>query len=156
MTDDFRRAVVQVDGPVSVDQGAPSQLAVVDFNPPSLAGCPALTGVTARPKFLPNDGSTSVTLSADAGDPELKQIGAVLIRNGAEDPDMKTFFPLRDDGANGDARAGDGTYTNNALLIHTNSGKPMKPGPITLRLHAVSKAGNATVIDLDGLEVRQP
>jgi hypothetical protein len=156
LTDDLRRAVVQIDGPVSVDQGAPSQLAVIDFSPASLAGCPALRDVTAKPRFLPNDGSTSVALSANAGDPELKQIGAVLIRNGAEDPDMKTFFALHDDGANGDAKAGDGTYANNALLLHTNSGKPMKPGPITLRLHAMNKAGNVTVVDLDGLEVRQP
>ena len=35
-------------------------------------------------------------------------------------------------------------------------GKPFAPGPVTVRLHVMDKAGNITVVDMEGLEVRQP
>jgi hypothetical protein len=64
------------------------------------------------------------------------------------------FEWLYDDGSNGDETAKDGVASSaNARLVQSLK---VEPGPFTVRFSAVTKAGSALVVDLEGMEARTP
>jgi hypothetical protein len=65
-------------------------------------------------------------------------------------------YPLADAGANGDEKKEDQIFSSNTIVARSNSGKPLPPGPATLRFSAMDKDWNLTVIDVDGIELRAP
>lgn len=145
---DGRRACLNLDI-------GPSQLVIVDFNPPALNGVPRLEHVRASPRFLLNDGSTNATLSAQTGGDDLQYVGATVFRDGWRLdaigwPDRR----LNDDGREGDEKAKDGTFSTDQLRFA--SGAKIAPGPVTLRFFAFTKAGHALAVDVEGVEARQP
>ena len=84
-------------------------------------------------------------------------MGAVFFREGERMKDANTYFALNDTGANGDEKKEDGVFSTNGVSARTYSGKPAPPGPVILRMNAQRKDfGDLTVVDLEGLEIRNP
>jgi hypothetical protein len=156
-TDDMKHALMHRDGPESTNQGRSSQIVMVDFDPPTINGAPALADIRITPKFLTNDGSSTMTVTAKCSIPEPMWIGCTLSRDGAKMKDLGAWsYPLADAGANGDEKKEDQIFSSNTIVARSNSGKPLPPGPATLRFSAMDKDWNLTVIDVDGIELRAP
>jgi hypothetical protein len=158
MTADGKRGCFVVDGPESTDQGRPSQIVIVDFEPSSFAGAPVVGDIKVTPRFMVNDKSNTLSLTCKTSikAKEMTSFGVVLCRNGTRYADVNALFGMRDDAQRGDETADDGVFTNSEILPYTNSGNPIDPGPIVLRLHLMDKGWNLTVVDLEGIEVRAP
>jgi hypothetical protein len=157
MTSDQRRGCFQIDGPLSTDQGRPSQLMIVNFNPQSIDALPSVSEINGAPKFMLADGSSTVRVTMKSSDPEPRSIGAALIYDGHRPPNLaNTWYGMNDNGTDGDETKGDGIFTTKGLCARTYDGKPLPAGPVTLRVHILDKDWNLTVVDLDGLEVRTP
>lgn len=155
LTADFKRACLVIEGMESTDQGRPSQLVVVDFNPSRLGPAPAIGDIGVSPAIIPNDGSKSVTTSARITGEDLTYVVAKMLRNGWQLPDVSyTEQLLFDDGSNGDPSAKDGIFTTNRLTL-TSYGK-VAPGPLALRFTAANKAGHLLSVETEGFEARSP
>ena len=155
MTADHKRAALVIEGQESTDQGRPSQIVVVDFDPATSNGAPSIEGTRASLTQLPNDGSKASTVSAVVTDTEVTEVNTVALRGGLRlgaTPWM--HWALGDIGMNGDTVAMDSTYSTNALTVNTDF--KVTPGPFTLRFVASNKAGHVLMVDTEGLEARSP
>ncbi|MBI5428036.1 MAG: hypothetical protein HZA02_07130 [Nitrospinae bacterium] len=149
---DLKRAVLEIEGPESVDQGRPSQLVVAEFNPPSLNGLGPLENIEAAPRFMLNDGSNSSIVSARVNEADLLYAGVLLMREGFRLNDWLSWhLPLKKD-----PKAKVGVFSSEPVAMRSYSGKPMAAGPVTLRVFTIGKNGNVLTVDLEGLEARQP
>jgi hypothetical protein len=158
MTADGKRGCFTIDGPESVDQGRPSQLMIVDVDPSSFNGAPIIGEIKITPKFMVNDKSNTLTITASVPAPakEVQSVGAIPARAGTRVPDLNSGYAMNDIGQHGDETAEDAIYTTTALSAYTYSGTPMPTGPVGIRLHVLDKNWNVTVVDVEGVEVRAP
>ena len=108
--------------------------AVIVFSSESRGG-PTVTGTAASPDPIPRpaSGSATVTLVADATDPDgIANLAYLDLRT----VDGETLFRMRDDGDGVDGTAGDGRY---ALGLSINSGTPT--GTFLFNVVAVDRTG---------------
>lgn len=160
ITADGRRGCLMVE-----ERGA-AQIALVELDPPALAGAPGATNIRTVPRFVLNDGSTYALLTCEARDPELSWVKHMLHRNclvrmvAADGRYLGghiqggQYTILNDRQEHGDEKAGDGVYSCAAVRLAADAKAP--PGPISLRLAAANKSGHGLIVDLEGLEVRNP
>ncbi len=155
LTADFKRACLVIEGGESTDQGRPSQLVIVDFNPARLGPAPAITDISVSPGDVPNDGSKPVTPSARVTGEDITAVVVQMIRDGWNLHGISyTSQLLWDDGSNGDPSAKDGIFTNNGLAL-VSYGK-VAPGPVALRYTAANKAGHILSVEAEGFKARGP
>ncbi|MDP3775886.1 MAG: hypothetical protein Q8Q85_16625 [Gemmatimonadales bacterium] len=152
MAADWKRGVMVIDGPISVDQGRPSQLVVFELNPTQLNGTPTIANVTAAPRFLPTDGSSSLTLRANSSATDPRRAGSVFFREnqrptviGLERPYSHGLRPVA---------GSPGSYTNQ-LSLSSGYGGDVGAGPLMLRIFIQDKEGRTTIIDVAGIEARR-
>jgi len=58
------------------------QLAILDLNPPVLEGVPTLESIDITPRTVPNDGSTSSTMTVRSQDPAMAAVGVAALADG--------------------------------------------------------------------------
>ncbi|MEW5944641.1 MAG: S8 family serine peptidase [bacterium] len=98
---------------------------------------PVVTNVVFTPNSLPPDGATTTTVTADVSDPNgLADVASVTI-------DLTPIgggaaVTLYDDGTNGDAAAGDGTYTLAGITVAIGT----SAGAKTITVTATDSASN--------------
>ena len=128
------------------------QLVRIDINPVSLNGAPEVANANATPAFvLPATASYSTATVDVATENEYVRVGLAVLVDGMPDAGVGASYdgPLLDDGlSNGDAIAGDGTYTTDKLTSDCCA----REGPRTLRFRAetVDAAGlrHASTVDI--------
>jgi Tol biopolymer transport system component len=134
------------------DERGVLQLVRMDVNPASLDGAPEVANASADPPFvLPQTASLSTATVDVATENAFVRVGVATLRDGMPDPGVSGAYygPLLDDGAsNGDAVAGDGTYTTDKIASDCCTPE----GPRTLRFRAETQDGNglrsATTVDV--------
>lgn len=152
---DFKRVCVEIESAESVDQGRPSQLVVVDFDPPTLNGAIPMANIDISPRFLINDGSTQAGISAQITDPNLQYAGVMPMRAGLRLADWNYGnLPMKKPADK--AKGSDNIFESDPLRMQTNSGKPVPPGPLSMRVFSVSKEGHVFMLEMDGFEARLP
>jgi len=111
------------------------QLWVADINPSSLGDAPAISEVNFNPTWVLADRSTSSTFTgrATGGQSGVRHVCIDPLKNNAYQ--FRAFAgTLFDNGTNGDATAGDGLYTNNAIIRDLAAPDPV--GPYAARFYA--------------------
>jgi hypothetical protein len=147
-TSDMKRIVA-----VTEAEGA-FQLVAVELNPVEQVDGLALNDMSVSPRFLTTDGTTNATVTARVKGEDLSTAEYLWMRAGMELKRGIGFEWLYDDGSNGDETAKDGVASSaNARLVQSLK---VEPGPFTVRFSAVTKAGSALVVDLEGMEARTP
>jgi hypothetical protein len=104
-----------------------------------------------NPAFVLTQGRSSTSISAQASaSGTLDRVGYAILRNGLNDVQSTVWSTgvMMDDGMNGDARAGDGIFTN--ASVRTDCCAVV--GPRTVRIKAEARAGDgkryATVVEI--------
>lgn len=95
---------------------AHEQLAILDLGPADLGAAPVLADPRVSPGTIALSGASVATVQvhvATAG--KVRGVGLVALANGVYDGHVGWGVLLTDDGTNGDATAGDGTFTNDAV-----------------------------------------
>jgi hypothetical protein len=129
------------------------QLVLVEFEPRSLEGFPALEDLTIAPKSVTVDGTVNLLLSVDtrkAG--QVAGVGVSALRDGLHLKGGPLSLWLNDKGEQGDAVAQDGIYTTDLFRLDPNA--KVAPGPFTLRVFAVQQAGHVIIMDVEGVRAR--
>ena len=101
----------------------PEQLGILEINPASLGQAPSLTEPKIAPSYLVRGDSstTSFSVRSSTANTHLRT-NAVVFRNGLEvNSNIVNDAVLHDDGSNGDAAAGDGRFTNNAIRANSEA-----------------------------------
>src|SRR5260370_41689027 len=97
---------------IAADAKGVRQLATLDLNPASLDGAPSITSATVNPPFVLTKGRSTTSISAQvSASGTLDRVGYAILRSGLNDDQFGGGVML-DDGKNGDAKAGDGIFTN--------------------------------------------
>jgi hypothetical protein len=153
MTANGKRACLIVEGIESTDQGRPNQIVIVDFNPTTLNGAPAIEEISAAPGTVTVDGSSTLKISALVKDPNLTAISALAMRSGWRISDGSVpDWGLNDEARDGDATAKDQTFTTNRVTLLTDW--RVTAGPFDLRFTAANQAGHVLLADVEGVEAR--
>jgi hypothetical protein len=152
MSDDGSRFVYRIR-----DVAAIVQAVTLEIDPASIGESPQISNVAITPASLPRDRSPAV-LSADvtATGTALRVASAVLL-HGLDDTAggwTAGSQVLLDDGQNGDATAGDDTYTTN--LISVGEGGTVGPRIVRVKAEVTEADGkrHATAIDIEPFDVR--
>jgi hypothetical protein len=113
------------------------QLATLEIVPADAGDAPEITGASIEPAEIPLDFQSAATARAtiEPGDP-LIAVGVVALRDGQYDINVARDAVLHDDGQAGDATAGDGTFTNNAVVHVGAQARDDDTGPRTIRFQA--------------------
>jgi hypothetical protein len=155
LTADTGRACLVIEGQESTDQGRPNQLVVVDFEPPTTNGAPAITGTASDTPTIANDGTKTASIFAAVTDADVTEVNTVAMRGGLRlglTPWL--HWPLEDTGLHGDTTAKDTIYSTNTVALPPDN--KVAPGPFTLRFVASNKAGHVLMIDTEGLAAKAP
>jgi hypothetical protein len=138
------------------DLNGAQQLAVARLNTASPGGDPAISNISISPSYLLTNSGATTTISAAVSGSNLVGVSEAFMLNGVSENDAIHDFTdtqLYDDGTNGDANTGDGTYTNNAITIHYDP----PTGPRTVRVSGETVDGSGlqhvTSVEVDGLTV---
>ena len=133
----------------------PEQLGILEINPASLGQAPSLTEPKIAPSYLVRGDSstTSFSVRSSTANTHLRT-NAVVFRNGLEvNSNIVNDAVLYDDGSHGDAAAGDGRFTNNAIRANSEAAI----GPHTARMKTEVRAADglrhATALDVAQLDV---
>jgi hypothetical protein len=138
----------------AADSAGIGQLVTLDINPASTGSAPQISNPGLMPDTVSTSGATRSTLTAAVSSPFPPQIvEAVPLFNGLPDTALPPWF-LFDDGNHGDAVAGDGIYTTDAIFAPSST----TPGPHTIRIKVEVKdaAGvrHATALEFGPLQVQ--
>lgn len=169
---DFRRFVYVMNFYTAI--AGPRQIVVGEINPPKVEKLPELTNIEfpkrlAKDPALPNH-TGSIRVTAKKGQRDIERIQFVLSpslnREGPNSPRWNAGsgwywldgdHQLRDDGMNGDEKAGDGIWSSNMLQPNGYS----QPGKYALRLIAHDKTtfrgwekASAVLVDVDDFEIK--
>ncbi len=136
------------------DSAGIAQLVLMEVNPSSVGSAPQIAEAGLSPGFVSLSGGSRTTLTATVRTPlPLQIVEAQGLYNGLPDPGLPALT-LYDDGTHGDAVAGDGVFTTNAMFAYST----VSLGQHTIRLKAEVKdaAGvrHATAIEFGALDVQ--
>ncbi len=148
-------------------QSKPRQVLVGDVNPRTAPGLPVVSDVefpallSVNPQVPQHTGTIKCKVAK--GDSDVERVQFILLssadyaRNKRWQPDLGWWglegdHQMRDDGKNGDEKAGDGIYTSNNLTPHTTDYQPTE-GRHVLRI-IVHDDQNAVAVDVDGVEIK--
>jgi hypothetical protein len=144
---------------LSPDLNAIRQIATLELGPAGLGMAPVITmpAVSSSRIVRGGDGSV-VTARVGLAGGSLVQAGMSLFFQGRPD-DAGSFVShervLRDDGMNGDATAGDGTFTTIPGLTATAGATPgPRIGRVRIETKGADGKRHATAVDFTGLEVQ--
>lgn len=133
----------------------PTPLSVMDLNPASLGSAPTISAMAINPPYVLTGGRSDATVTASVRPAPDLNVCPTFLRNGLQDNSIHNSYygGVYDDGSHGDARAGDGVFTNNTL----NAGSDAVVGPRTVRMRAEIKLSNgrrhATAVDFQPFAV---
>jgi hypothetical protein len=130
------------------------QLVTIEVDPASTGDAPAITNPLLTPAYVLSSHSPPATVQAHVTSPgAIQRVNASVLDGGYDNGDFLDPV-LFDDGTNGDATAGDGTYTN-ASLGPRNDGIAL--GPRTVRVQAEDQTADgrlhATALEFGPLDV---
>ena len=132
----------------------PAQLGLLNLNPVNLGQAPALADPKIAPSYVViGDSKTSISVRSNTANTPIRT-NSVAFRNGVEvNTNLISQAVLFDDGSHGDATAGDGRFTNNA--VGASASAPL--GPHTIRVKTEVRAADgrrhATALDVAQLDV---
>jgi hypothetical protein len=135
------------------------QLATMSIDPVDLGAAPVISNGSIEPaSILPEYGSEAVVSASVATDGTVLGVGfAALLDDATVDVNVGHLLVLLDDGANGDAAAGDGTYTLGAIVHAPIVVRDPDTGPRIVRVAAEIEDANgmrhATAVDIGTLTV---
>ncbi|MEW6306642.1 MAG: choice-of-anchor X domain-containing protein [Verrucomicrobiota bacterium] len=150
-------------------QFKPRQVVVTDINPRTATGLPALADIefadflSTNPQVPQHRVAIKVRVTKGASDVERVHFQLIPMAARTRSNDTR-WHPnlgwdalqgdhlLRDDGKNGDAKAGDGIFSSDALSPHPTDYRPVE-GRYLLRLVAHDDQ-NAVAVDVDGVEIK--
>ena len=142
---------------VAADRTQGEGVVLVDLNPPTISGVPMINNIRITPTFLLTDQSSNAVLTYEVTGQDVKHAQVSILRDGVQRLQFTYYDSLKlsDDGKKGsDEKAGDGTFTTDQLRVY-KAGK-IPPGPLTTRCVAYDDAFNMLLVDVEGLEARQP
>jgi hypothetical protein len=144
---------------LSPDLNALRQIATLELGPASLGMAPTITMPAVSSSRIVRGGAGSVvTAQVGLAGGTLFQAGMSLFFQGRPD-DAGSFVShervLRDDGMNGDATAGDGTYTSvPALTASAGATAGPRVGRVRIETKGADGKRHAAAVDFGGLEVQ--
>lgn len=130
------------------DANSVDQLALLELDPASFNSAPEFSAATVSPEYVLQDAGSSATVSAGLLAPAgVYRVSLAGLRSGLDDAYLGHLI-LHDDGRNGDATAGDWTFSDNGLT----AGSGAAVGPRSLRIQAEGKGADgrqhATAVEL--------
>lgn len=134
------------------------QLATLDIGPADLGDAPSIAEPEIDPNEIPLNYAAAATASAavDAAG-TLLTVGLVALREGRADRNVGWGTILLDDGQNGDATAGDGVFSNDAIVHIESEAREDDTGPRMLRIQAETETSDgrrhATAVEFGPLTV---
>jgi hypothetical protein len=134
------------------------QLATLDIGPADLGDAPTIASAEIDPAEIPLNYAAAATANAavDAAG-TLLTVGLVALREGQTDINVGRDAILHDDGQNGDVTAGDGIFTNNAVVHVGAVAREDDTGPRMLRIQAETETSDgrrhATAVEFGPLTV---
>jgi hypothetical protein len=135
-----------------VANGNPLPWVFADLRPELADIEPLATNIRLSARELRTDGSNGILITAPPINSELRELVVMLKR--PNEPDLIGGPErLNDDGRGGDVKPKDGIYS---ATIRLPAGVRTAAGPLIVRIAASDAKGNATVIDIAGVEAREP
>jgi len=134
------------------------QLAVMAIDPVDLGSAPVISDAIIEPAvILPDHGSEAVVSASISTDGQVLGVGYAALLGSEVDPNLGSAVVLFDDGMNGDAVAGDSTYTIGGIMHGIVVARDPDTGPRIIRLAAEIEDANgmrhATAVDIGTLTV---
>ncbi|TXG87681.1 MAG: hypothetical protein E6R14_00840 [Thermomicrobiales bacterium] len=134
------------------------QLAIMTMDPVDLGAAPVISNASIEPAtILPESGSEAVVSASISADGQVLGVGYAALLGSEVDPNLGRAVVLFDDGTNGDAVAGDSTYTIGGIVHQIIVAREPDTGPRTVRLAAEIEDANgmrhATAVDIGTLTV---
>lgn len=135
------------------DQNRVEQLAVLDIDPVNFGEAPSITRPSTDPAYVLTNGRSPSAISAGVSATNtVVRVNYTLFHNGVMDSEF-LYRVMTDDGANGDATAGDGVFTYGSLQTTSNT----EVGPRTVRINAEVRANDgrrhSTAVEFEPFEV---
>ena len=133
-------------------------LATLDIGPADLGNAPIVVEPSIAPDTNPLNyvSADKVQIDVEAAG-TLRGVGLVALREGVFDGNVGRGVVLVDDGTNGDATAGDGTYTNSNVVHVMSQTREDDTGPRMLRVEAEVETSDgfrhATAVEFGPLTV---
>lgn len=153
------RFVYNFVAPGTYSQGL-SQLATLDINPMNAGTAPGVSAPALAPTYVLTDGSNRATLTAKPDFSGFKSplLAFRFMRNGLQDYTLNGSGgqgggALVDDGAQGDAQAGDGTYTDNGLVAGSSTPTGLRTIRILAQAFDSASLRQGTVLEISPLYV---
>ena len=121
----------------------PAQLGLMELNPASLGQAPALADPKIAPSYVViGDSKTSISVRSNTANAPIRT-NSVAFRNGIEvNTNIINQVVLFDDGSHGDAAAGDGRFTNNAVGAIASA--PLGPHTVRVKTEVRGSTAGAT------------
>ena len=134
------------------------QLATMSIDPVDLGAAPVISNESIEPAtILPEYGSEAVVSVSVSANGQVLGVGFAALLGGTVDVNVGHLLVLLDDGTNGDAVAGDGTYTLGAIVHAPIEVRESDTGPRIVRIAAEIEDANglrhATAVDIGTLTV---
>jgi hypothetical protein len=135
----------------------PEQLARLDVGTAETTDAPSIGGTVIDPASVVIEGGSTATVSAKiAASGKVIAVGVVALDHGRFDGNVANVA-LFDDGTNGDAVAGDGTFSDNMIKHGFFQMRDDDTGPRTLRIQVEVESSDrmrqATAVDVGPLTV---
>lgn len=150
-----RLCCVEVEEAVADGLPGCGQIYVAEFDPPTLNGAPAITGLTVTDPVIKSGGGSSHFVQMEAAGAPVQRTGVVLVRPGASTPRaLRDGMDDRMGDPDGKQPSAAGPRPLRSSRLGLSQGASVPPGPVTVRVFVRDTEGRITVIDAEGMEVR--